>query len=289
MVHHELVLILNELSLNPAPPSSHVGRQWMKNLQETAARAIERGFRDALVITQGVLSAPLGPSYSFSHWLDDAEVELELRQAVTSWVTWGSFADDLYLEECADRVEVTYAGELGVGLGLALVRDHAVVSVGVAPWNHEDDELGVLVHRWSKPSGPVDKTAAVVRNLHCPAAVERRLRWIAARCCVKPRYENPGTHDPTSGNFRGGGTMTTVLPKDAEEVYETAIPSDLRDGLSSWWGQSVDGYLYRYQASWPGREPVAHWNGTTNPASARAIVDGDVPETIRDVFPDRRG
>jgi hypothetical protein len=82
--------------------------------------------------------------------------------------------------------------------------------------------------------------------------------------------------------------MTTLLPVDAADVYETAFPADPRDGLSSWWGLNDEGYLYRYQASWPGREPIAHWNGTTNPASERAIEDREVPVTIRDRFPGRK-
>jgi hypothetical protein len=160
--------------------------------------------------------------------------------------------------------------------------------MGVEPWNEDRDEVSVVVRRRDDEDGPYDETKGVVRNLHSAESVERRLRWVAERCCVKPRYENPGVHDPTSGAFRGGGSMTTLLPDDAEEVYHTAVPANLRDGLSSWWGQNRAGYLYRYQAAWPGPEPIVHWNGTTNPTSARAIEDREIPPTIRDAFPNRR-
>jgi hypothetical protein len=158
----------------------------------------------------------------------------------------------------------------------------------VDPWQSEDDEVPVLVQHQPKADGPVDESARLVRNLHCPASVERRLRWIADRCCVKPRYDNPGAHDPTSGGFRGGGTMTTLLPSDAEAVYKTARSSNPRDGMSSWWGINAEGFLYRYQPSWSGPEPVAHWNGTTDPASARAIEDRVIPASIREFFRERK-
>lgn len=283
-----LQLILNDLSLDPPPESLHVGRQWMQGLQETAARAIERGFQEVLLVPQGFLSAPLGEGYSFSHWLDDSEVELEVRQLIQDWVSWGPFLDDLYLDECGDLVEVYYEREIGAGLSLACSRDHAVVSVSREPWQAEEDALSVVVHRRDAADQEFVESVVEVRNLHCPASVERSLRWIAGRCCVKPRYDNPGTHDPGSGVFRGGGAMTTILPVEAEEVYETAIPSDPKDGMSSWWGQNHERYLYRYQASWPGAEPVAHWNGTTDPSSERAIEDREIPVSIRDAFPDRR-
>ena len=41
----------------------------------------------------------------------------------------------------------------------------------------------------------------------------------------KPKYENPGHHDPTSGNFRGGGSgKTSILPSHAEKLYSKSVP-----------------------------------------------------------------
>jgi len=71
----------------------------------------------------------------------------------------------------------------------------------------------------------------------------------------KPDYENPGHHDPSSPKFRGGGSMTSKLPSDAEEVYKHAIPT--KDG-ETWWGRNSEGEYYRYQ----GENNVVHWNGS---------------------------
>ncbi|CAN0525087.1 unnamed protein product, partial [Laminaria digitata] len=70
-------------------------------------------------------------------------------------------------------------------------------------------------------------------------------------------YWNPGHHDPSSPNFRGGGSMTTHLPPDAEDVFSRAIPEAGRDGRS-WWGQADSGDWYRYQG---GVDEPLHWNG----------------------------
>ncbi|MCA9551067.1 MAG: hypothetical protein KC933_13620 [Myxococcales bacterium] len=91
-------------------------------------------------------------------------------------------------------------------------------------------------------------------------------------------YWNPGHHDPTSPNFRGGGSMTTHLPPDAEEVFQRAIPEAGRDGRS-WWGLSNNGDWYRFQGG-PG-EPV-HWNGATGASGGgRAIEAHNVPGAIK--------
>ncbi|KVV09241.1 hypothetical protein AP060_00704 [Pseudomonas sp. TAD18] len=59
----------------------------------------------------------------------------------------------------------------------------------------------------------------------------------------KPLYENPGHHDPSSGNFRGGGSKTSVLPKDAESLYKKAIPD--AEG-KHWYAMDENGVTHRF-------------------------------------------
>ena len=86
----------------------------------------------------------------------------------------------------------------------------------------------------------------------------------------KPKYNNPGHHDPSSGKFRGGGSKTSPLPDDAQEVYKKAIPTP--DGRT-WYGKNSDGEIYRYQVD---REGFVHFNGREN--SERRLK---VPSYIR--------
>ena len=88
---------------------------------------------------------------------------------------------------------------------------------------------------------------------------------------AKPKYENPGHHDPTSPHYRGGGSMTTTLPPDAAEVYKTAIPVN----EYTWYGRNSQGEFYRYQ----GNNGAVHWNGRET--SSRGLP---VPTEIRHRF-----
>jgi hypothetical protein len=92
---------------------------------------------------------------------------------------------------------------------------------------------------------------------------------------TKPEYTNPGHHDPSSGNFRGGGSRTTPLPSDAAQVYGNAIP-DLEG--KNWYGRNAEGEIYRYQPN-GGNDPGVHWNGREN--SPRGL---EVPPDIRRRF-----
>ncbi|EDV4151824.1 hypothetical protein DU258_25025 [Salmonella enterica subsp. enterica] len=89
----------------------------------------------------------------------------------------------------------------------------------------------------------------------------------------KPTYVNPGHHDPSSPDFRGGGSKTTHLPPDAEEVYRRAVPSD--SSGNTWFGRNSEGEFYRYQGS----NGEVHWNGREK--SDRGLK---IPKWIRDRF-----
>lgn len=282
-------LIFNELSI--AEPASHpvVARQWVLGLYNIITTAVSHGMDNIVHFHEGFWASPLADGYTFGNWFNDPDVELELRQAMASLASSGSWVEDLCLSEQAERevsLDVRCNGALGLGITLAVLRDHAVMSVASsAPWNDDPLRVDVVEHR-NGTERAMEQRKAEICNLHSPVIFERRLTWIAQRCCIKPCYENPGHHDPSSPNFRGGGSLTTPLPDDAEEVYQASVPVD--PSGDSWWGQNSDGYLYRYQVSRRGDKLLAHWNGTTDPTSGRVIEDREIPASIRARFPDRR-
>lgn len=97
---------------------------------------------------------------------------------------------------------------------------------------------------------------------------------------TKPPYTNPGHHDPSSPAFRGGGSMTTALPRDAESVYGGALPEPAQKG-KVWWGRSASGDWYRFA----GNGADVHWNGSTGATGGgRALQQHEVPGTIRRQF-----
>ena len=60
----------------------------------------------------------------------------------------------------------------------------------------------------------------------------------------KPEYDHAKHHDPSSPDFRGGGSKTTPLPPEAEEVYRKLVPADSsgKNGLDK-----IVKEFYRYQ------------------------------------------
>ncbi len=107
-------------------------------------------------------------------------------------------------------------------------------------------------------------------------AAEKAERKANAYHGPKPPYENPGHHDPSSPNFRGGGSMTSVIPPNHEQLFSRAIPEP--DGRT-WWAKDESGNYHRFQGSTGG--PV-HWNGRSD--SPRGAAP---PTYIRRRFGDR--
>ncbi len=91
----------------------------------------------------------------------------------------------------------------------------------------------------------------------------------------KPQYTNPRHHDPSSKNFRGGGSKTSILPQNAEDIYRVSIPDGSR---KHWYAKSQDGTIHRFGNS---NDGTVHWNGSTN--SPRGII---VPPEVLKRFND---
>ena len=91
----------------------------------------------------------------------------------------------------------------------------------------------------------------------------------------KLRYTNHRHHAPSSINFRGGGSKTSIIPQSAEDIYRVSI-TDVSE--THWYAKSQDGTIHRFGNSNDGTE---HWNGSTN--SPRGIK---VPREVLKRFAD---
>lgn len=270
-------LIFNELSIAEPGPNIYTARERMAALRATMEEAVSYGVEAVLHVHYDFWNEALSEDYYLWRWDADAEVDLELRRAVRGFINRGRFLEDLRIEEAAGKTlaEVHFASAPGHGLMLAVLRDHGVVSVSSADeW--KSDKIDVDAHHRGEQASKVVPLKIV--NFHEPEAVVRHAAWIARWCCAKPVYENPGHHDPKSHLFRNDG-KTSRLPDDAEQVFHSAFPED-RHGLT-WWGQNRDGYWYRYQGYRHVDRSVVHWNGSTDPANAPALREGDVPAAFR--------
>jgi hypothetical protein len=74
----------------------------------------------------------------------------------------------------------------------------------------------------------------------------------------KPRYRDPGTHNPRSLE---GNRQKTPLPDDAEQVYRNAVPGDPQNPRA-WYGKNANGDYCQFSDS---NDGTAHYSGTVRP------------------------
>jgi hypothetical protein len=102
------------------------------------------------------------------------------------------------------------------------------------------------------------------------------------------KYVNPGHHDVTSPNFRGGGDKTSHLPKDHEALWRDAIPYQARKGgkvtrSTTFWVCNAAGAYHRFQGAVEGGKLLFHWNGDSV-QKGRTIRLRDIPKDVRLYF-----
>ncbi|AVT03669.1 hypothetical protein C8242_14565 [Paracidovorax avenae] len=122
-------------------------------------------------------------------------------------------------------------------------------------------QYAVSPHNWIDPLG-LDKLSKAGRY-HGP----------------KPKYENPGHHDPSSGKFRGGGSRTSILPCHHHALAEKAVPD--AEG-QHWYSIDDRGIIHRFGNSNDGK---MHWNG--DESQGRGIqIPSEVEKRLRKMHKD---
>lgn len=270
-------LILNDLSLQAPAHSIDEARGRMDILYATLSATINAAcLESVLLVHQGFTDTLLAPGYTIDNWFKDDSVNPDLHTAISGLITAGPYLDGLCQTEEAQQCHVGFQNNYGLGLHLAVLREHPVASLAIDPF--QQDPLHVVVVR-----GVSEKTNAPLVNFHSEDSVRNRISWLDKRLLQKPIYEHAKHHDPSSGEFRGGGAKTSLIPSDAREVYEEAISEDPTNPRAAWWGMNDEGYLYRYDGSVQGGHFVVHWNGSNRHQDGRPLKK--IPDRVRDAFP----
>jgi RHS repeat-associated protein len=89
----------------------------------------------------------------------------------------------------------------------------------------------------------------------------------------KPKYTNPGHHEWGNPKFRGGGDKTSIMPKNADEIYKSAIPD--AQG-KHWYAKDGNGVIHRFGNS---NDGTVHWNGDSS--QGRGV---EVPKEVKSRF-----
>ncbi len=80
--------------------------------------------------------------------------------------------------------------------------------------------------------------------------------------CSLPRYDGPKpTYHVNEAHVPGPkfNPKKEVLPRDAAEVYKTAVP-DAAEGAKHWYGKNADGIIYRFMNA---NDGTAHFSGSS--------------------------
>lgn len=173
-------LLLNELSLSEPAPDRVSARARVEGLLATVRAATGEGLNRVLRTCQDFWGTPLSEGYTVAHWLQDAEVDLELRRLLKAFASKGPFIDELLESSDAESgtlSETCAAGRSGKALGLATRLDAPLVSAGVEPWETDPLTVESLVISDDGSSSAVES----VCNLFGTSTVEARRDWIRGR------------------------------------------------------------------------------------------------------------
>lgn len=177
-----LEMILNELSLQPAP-DAYVARQWMMAFVQTVKTATGHGVARSLRTQRGIFDIALAADYPFASWLHDGDVDREMRRYVHSLSTKAPFWDGL--PELYDQVsasEFHFGDRPASGLGVAYMLEDLAVSLPSANcWDAARLDLHVmsLVEAEGQDEGDIEEED--VRVIHASRETHVDGGWIRDR------------------------------------------------------------------------------------------------------------
>ncbi len=125
-----LELVLNELSLNAAAPTSIVARERMLEFLETVRQATVRRATKVLRTDCNLNNIQLAPDYPVQRWRNDPEVELEWKQFFRTLTSKVPYLDGLPLiQDRAYTMDCRHSGTKAKGLLAAYLIDGLAMSM----------------------------------------------------------------------------------------------------------------------------------------------------------------
>ena len=174
-----LEMVLNELSLQPAP-NIHIARQWMSGFVQTIKTATAHRVSRVIRTQSGVYGIVLAANYPLQRWLNDPDVDLEMRRYVGRLTAKAPLLDGL--PDLCDRIldyEFRHDGREAHGLGVAHLLESLAVSLcSEACW---DAPLVSLNAGWLNEAEMVEEAAVSVIHSSRPTHVAQHRQWIEDR------------------------------------------------------------------------------------------------------------
>ena len=138
-------MVLNELSLQPLARNISEAQQRMSDLVGTMKAAAKAGISRSLRTHQDLRPEQLAPDYLLAQWLNDHEVDVEVRRYFKSLAFHAPFLVDINDHLVKDKVyssDFLHNGDCAVGLGVAHCLDALALSMrSDACWHSAHVEL----------------------------------------------------------------------------------------------------------------------------------------------------
>ena len=174
-----LEMVLNELSLQTAA-DIHTARSWMEAFIQTVNAASSHRVSRVIRTKSDIFDITLAVGYPLRRWLNDQEVDQEMRRYIKVLTTKAPFWEDLTdLYDSVLAHEFTFDSRDAQGLGVAYLLDSVAVSLPSAEsWNSA--LLTLNVDCISEDDQIEEKTVEVIHASH-PSHVVEHAQWISER------------------------------------------------------------------------------------------------------------
>jgi hypothetical protein len=172
-----LEMVFNELSLQMAA-DIRTARSWMEAFIQAVNAATSHGVSRVIRTKNDILNITLAVDYPLLRWLNDQEVDIEMRRYIMVLTTKVPFWEDL--PDLHDNVlahEFIFDGRKAEGLGVAYLLESLAVSLpSEESWN---SALLILnAKRISEDDQLEEKTIEVI-HASCPSHVDEHIQWIS--------------------------------------------------------------------------------------------------------------
>ena len=174
-----LEMVLNELSLQTAA-DIHTARSWMEAFIQAVNAASSHGVSRVIRTKSDIFDITLAVNYPLRRWLNDQEVDREMRRYIKALTTKAPFWENLPdLHDSVLAREFIFDGRGAQGLGVAYLLESLAVSLpSEESWDAARLTLNV---DWISEDGQIEKnTVEVIHASHSSHVVEHA-QWISER------------------------------------------------------------------------------------------------------------
>lgn len=180
----DLYLVFNDLSADFSPASEtatrYDARLWMEELQATIKAAAQRKVT-GIVVSRFFLEYDLTPEYSLRQWLNDNEVDLELRRSIKTRFSKLPFLKEIKEYEAeGGRFDCLFRGKRAVGLVAAHLLQSLALSLNSGPeW--AGPALAISIEEMDAETIEIEVTEVQLKHVSTPAHIEFHQAWISER------------------------------------------------------------------------------------------------------------